>query len=377
MGEVEDWIMTNARKSTLSALIFLVALILPAITVAAIKTKTIAYKDGDQALQGLLAWDDEQKGKRPGVLVVYEWWGHTKESEERAKRVASAGYVAFVPDMYGDGRSTGDPKQAKSWMMGIVSDQAKWLRRAQLGLDLLKAESNVDGDNLAVLGSSFGGATALQMAYAGHDVKAAVSIASSLPVVPEGVTSIKPRILVFNGRADKFVKPEKVDAFKAGLDRTDADWEMTTYSNAVHSFATPVAYMHGIGNFKFNAMADRRAWVATLSMFEEVFSVTEAERISGDVVRAIISGNTIDLEVPGKGTARAYLGADGTVTRKMGDAMAQGAWKINGDDALCVQYAGTDERCGTVAYNGDGTYTRLDDAGTTFIWKAISEGNVL
>jgi pimeloyl-ACP methyl ester carboxylesterase len=262
-------------------------------------------------------------------------------------------------------------------MMGVVGDKAKWVRRAQLGLDILGADSRVDGDNLAVLGSSFGGATALQMAYSGHDVKAVISIASSLPVVPEGVTTIKPRILVFHGRADKFVKPEKVDAFKAGLDRTDADWEMTTYSNAVHSFATPVAYTHGIGNFKFNAMADRRAWAATVSMLEEVFNATEEERVSGDAVRAIISGNTVDLEVPGKGTARAYLGADGTVMRKMGDGVAHGTWQIAENDTLCVQYSGKEKRCGPVAYNGDGTYTRLDDAGTTFIWKVITDGNAL
>ena len=264
--------MTNSsHKRILTGFFVLIALAIPISVMAEIKTETISYKDGAQALQGQLVWDDAQQGKRPGVLVVYEWWGHTQESEERARRVASAGYVAFVPDIYGDGKSTGDPKQAKAWMMGVLGDPALWNRRAQLGLDVLKAESRVDGDNLAVLGSSFGGATALQMAYAGHQVKAAISIASSLPVAPENVTTIKPRILVFHGGADKFVKHEKVDAFQAGLARTDADWEMTTYSDAAHSFATPVADTHGIENMRFNAKADRRAWVATLTLLEETF----------------------------------------------------------------------------------------------------------
>lgn len=263
--------MKNSRAPLLTTLVFLLASSLPTTTLAEIRTKTISYADGDQALQGFLVWDDQQQGKRPGVLVVYEWWGHTEESAERARRVAAAGYVAFVPDMYGDGRSTDDPKQAKTWATGVIGDPAIWNRRAQLGLDILKAESRVDGDNLAVIGSSFGGATALQMAYAGHDVKAAISIASSLPVAPEGVTSIKPRILVFHGRADKFIKPERIEAFTAGLDRTGADWEMTVYSDTVHSFATPVADMHGIENMKFNEQADRRAWVATVSLLEEVF----------------------------------------------------------------------------------------------------------
>jgi len=42
---------------------------------AAIKTKAVAYKQGDMVLEGFLAWDDAQQGKRPGVLVVHEWDG--------------------------------------------------------------------------------------------------------------------------------------------------------------------------------------------------------------------------------------------------------------------------------------------------------------
>ena len=253
------------------ALSMVLVAIASAPALAEIKTKTITYKDGDATLKGMMAWDGAKSGKRPGVLVVYEWWGHTEESKERAHRVAAAGYVAFVPDMYGDGKSTNDTKQAKEWMMGVFGDKELWNRRTQLGLDILKADSNVDGLKLAVLGSSFGGATALQIAYAGHDIKAAISIASSLPPAPESVTSIKPRVLVFHGRDDKFVKAERIAAFKAGLDRAKADWEMTIYSGAVHSFATPVADSHGIGGMAFNEMADRRAWVATTSLLDEVF----------------------------------------------------------------------------------------------------------
>jgi hypothetical protein len=112
-------------------------------------------------------------------------------------------------------------------------------------------------------------------------------------------------------------------------------------------------------------------------MLEEAFSATTAERVSSDTVKAIISGNTIDLEVPNKGTARACMGADGTVLRKMGAGTAKGIWRLAKDDTLCVKYTDKNERCGPVTNNGDGTCTRLDDAGTTFIRKEITEGDVL
>ena len=40
-----------------------------------IKSEIVEYKDGDTTLKGLVAWDDAITGKRPGVVVVHEWYG--------------------------------------------------------------------------------------------------------------------------------------------------------------------------------------------------------------------------------------------------------------------------------------------------------------
>ncbi len=238
---------------------------------AEIRTKVVAYKDGDVTLKGMLAWDTAKVGKRPGILFVDEWWGLTDFAKNSARRLAAAGFVAFAADMYGDGKTTKERDQARTWMKQIVGDTALWNRRAQLGLNVLKADANVDGTRLAAIGSSFGGATAIQMAYAGHEIKAAVSIASSLPPAPKTVKAIKPRILVFIGGADKYVKADKVADFRSGLNRAKADWEMVTYSGARHSFANVGAGAYGIKNMAYNKMAAERAWTAVLTLFAEVF----------------------------------------------------------------------------------------------------------
>lgn len=238
---------------------------------AEIKTKTITYKDGDITLKGMMAWDSAKSRKRPGVLVIDEWWGLTNYAKNRVRRLAAAGYVAFAADMYGDGRTTNDFKQARKLMKQVTGDVAVWNRRAQLGLDVLKAGPNVDGSKLAAIGSSFGGATAIQMAYAGHDIKVAVSIASSLAPVPKGVSAIKPRMLIFIGGDDKFIKAGKVTAFKAGLDRIKADWEIITYSGTRHSFTNPDAKSRGLENFVYNKKSAKRSWTAMITLFDEVF----------------------------------------------------------------------------------------------------------
>ena len=42
-------------------------------------------------------------GKRPGVLVVHEWYGLNDYVKSRARQLAKLGYVAFAVDMYGKG----------------------------------------------------------------------------------------------------------------------------------------------------------------------------------------------------------------------------------------------------------------------------------
>lgn len=237
---------------------------------AGVKTKPVTYTDGEVTLKGHLAWNDAGNGKRPGILVVDEWWGLTEYAKQLARQLAEAGYVAFAADMYGDGKTTNDKAQAGSWMKKVTGDIELWNRRAQLGLDILKAEKNVDDGKLGAVGSSFGGATALQMAYAGHDVKAVVSIASGLFPAPESATAIKPRILVLHGRDDKFIPADRIEAFKAALDRGKANWEMITYSGTRHSFANPDANSRGMENLAYNEIAARRAWTAMITLFDDV-----------------------------------------------------------------------------------------------------------
>ena len=71
------------------------ALLIAGVAQAAVKTETVEYKDGDVTLKGYLAYDDAKPGKRPGVLVIHEWWGLNEYAKSRAEQLAKLGYVAF------------------------------------------------------------------------------------------------------------------------------------------------------------------------------------------------------------------------------------------------------------------------------------------
>src|SRR5581483_2966587 len=87
-------------------------------THAKIVTRAVPYTQGGVKLEGYLAYDDAKAGaaaRAPGVLVVPEWWGLNEYPKSRAEQLAQLGYVAFVADMYGAGKTTEDPKQAGAW----------------------------------------------------------------------------------------------------------------------------------------------------------------------------------------------------------------------------------------------------------------------
>ncbi|HEX7519234.1 MAG TPA: dienelactone hydrolase family protein, partial [Candidatus Deferrimicrobium sp.] len=87
-----------------------VAAISPAL--AEVKTEVVEYRHGDVVLEGYLAYDAALQGKRPGVLVVHEWNGHTPYVRRRAEQLARLGYVAFASDIYGKGVLAKDAKEA-------------------------------------------------------------------------------------------------------------------------------------------------------------------------------------------------------------------------------------------------------------------------
>jgi dienelactone hydrolase len=239
---------------------------------AQLKTEVVDYTDGDTVLEGYLAYDVSFEGKRPGVIVVHEWWGLTQHPKERAKQLAELGYVAFALDMYGKDRVTDAPKQAAQWSGQFRTDPALAQRRFQAGWDALISRPQVDAKRVAAIGFCFGGTICLEMARLGLDLDGVVSFHGGLASsVPEDKKNIRASILVCHGADDPHVPLSEVEAFVKEMRAAKADWQLNMYGGAVHSFTNPEADKHGMEGVAYNEEAARRSWAAMQLFFDEIF----------------------------------------------------------------------------------------------------------
>ena len=77
--------------------------------------QTVSFQRPDgQSVQGYLAEPASPQGA-PGVVVIQEWWGLNDQIRGVAERLAAAGYVALVPDLY-RGKSTVEAEEAHHLM---------------------------------------------------------------------------------------------------------------------------------------------------------------------------------------------------------------------------------------------------------------------
>jgi dienelactone hydrolase len=240
---------------------------------AEVKSKAIPYKHGDLELEGYFAWDDAVSGKRPGVLVVHEWWGLNDYARRRADQLAKLGYAAFALDMYGKGKLTEHPTEAREWAAKVRKNVDEWQKRAMAGFDVLKSQEQCDTSQIAAMGYCFGGSTVLQMAYTGADLKGVVTFHGALPIPEESqAKAIKARILVCHGAADRFIPEDVIEKFRHVLDQTEVDWMMVYYAGARHSFTDPDADKHGVDGMKYQKKADERSWDEMREFYKEIFA---------------------------------------------------------------------------------------------------------
>ena len=243
---------------------------------AAVVGQEVEYRSDETLMKGYLAYDDAIKGKRPGILVVHEWWGHNEYARSRARQLAELGYTALAVDMYGEGRQAAHPEDAGKFSSELKNNMPLAEARFNSALHLLRDQPTVEGGQIGAIGYCFGGGIVLEMARHGYDLDAVASFHGSLTTAtPPEKGAVKARVFVANGADDPFVKPEQIKIFEAQMKAVGADYTLVNYPGAKHSFTNPDADKYGkeFGlPLAYNAEADKASWAAMQQLFKEAFS---------------------------------------------------------------------------------------------------------
>jgi len=243
---------------------------------AAVKEEPVTYKDGATTLKGFVVYDDAVKGKRPGIILVHEWWGITKHMHNEARRFAQRGYTAFIADMYGDAKTADNPKDAGALAGGVMKNPKEMEARFNAARTELAKQPTVDGSKIGASGYCFGGAVVINMARAGADLAAVAGFHASLglntPAPAPG--AVKAKVLVLNGADDPFVKPEQYAALKKDMEAAKADYRVVEYPGAVHAFTNPEATEAGKKfnlPLRYDAKANKEAKAEADKLFAAAF----------------------------------------------------------------------------------------------------------
>lgn len=254
----------------LLAVVILLLCSLPGL--AKMQTKAVAWTSGQSQFQGYVVYDDAVTGKRPGLLMVPDWYGVTASALDKARQQAGREYVVFVVDMYGKGKAPAGDAEAGRLVGALMAQPQEMRARMQAALAAFRAQAAsvpLDATKIGAFGFCFGGSSVLELARSGVQLAGAVTFHGGLHTqLPAAAGAVKTPLLVLNGAADESQKAAIVP-FEQEMDRAGADWQFVNFGGAVHCFALETANRPGC---KYDPRAAKRAYAMMHAFFAERFA---------------------------------------------------------------------------------------------------------
>ena len=224
----------------------------------------VELKSPEGKVSGYLAVP--KKGNGPGVLVLHAWWGLTDFFTGFCDRLATAGFVAFAPDLY-RGATASTREQAEHLVSKL--DQEAASRDIASAVRGLQSHRAVKGKRLGVVGLSLGAFWSLWLAQEFPGDLAAIVLFYGTREGNYDKTKLSKTKAAFLGHfaeTDEFESTASVQDLEKLLRSIGKDATFHTYPGTTHWFFEnnrPDAY---------NAGAAKIAWERTIRFLTERLS---------------------------------------------------------------------------------------------------------
>jgi len=184
-------------------------------------------------LKGLLAQPQGQgSGPWPAVVMVHEVFGIDANMRAQITRLAEAGYVVLMPDLYSRG---GMRKCLTSTFKALAVGKGQAFDDVEAAKTLLKTRTDVT-DKIGVIGFCMGGGFALLLANKGYD--AANANYGMLPKDLDEALSGACPILGNYGGKDSQLKDAKLK-LDSTLTKLNVPHDIKVYPDSGHAFMNP------------------------------------------------------------------------------------------------------------------------------------------
>lgn len=222
-------------------------------------TITFTRPDGKD-VQGYLAKPQKLEGA-PAIVVIQEWWGLNDQIRGVADRLAQAGYLALVPDLY-RGKMTVEKEEAHHLMSGLDFGDAA-AQDIRGAVQYLKTQT----DRVGVTGYCMGGALTLLALSQIAEVSAGVVWYGCPPLEYIDASKIKVPVQAHWAEQDAFFPIATIDELDKKLAAANVDYEPHRYL-APHAFANETAVGTGrIPETQYDPVWAQLAWDRTLTFF--------------------------------------------------------------------------------------------------------------
>ena len=165
----------------------------------------------------------------PGVVVLHDIYGFTRDLKRHCKRFAAAGYAAIAPDIY----RGGSPGCIVKTFQSMVTNRGFAFEVIEAAREMLESRQDVDADRIGVAGFCMGGGFAL-IAAADQRFAVAAPFYGAVPKKAARLEGICPTIAQF-GALDRVFLPH-AKRLARHLEELGVDHEVHIHENAGHSF---------------------------------------------------------------------------------------------------------------------------------------------
>ncbi len=205
----------------------------------------------------------QDKGPRPALIVVQEWWGLNDHMKDVARRYAREGYLAIAPDLYSrlGNKITADPNEAGKLMNTLKQEDG--LKDLNATVKYLKTVPGVDAAKIGVTGFCMGGSYALMLPCVNREIKAAVPFYGQVPSPDTPLQNLACPVLYIYGEDDGWITKADVQRLAAALKKYNKPGEIKTYPGASHAF------FNDTRKDVYKPAEAKDAWTRALAFFKQ------------------------------------------------------------------------------------------------------------